>query len=125
MTIILAKIMSLYLLVCGSACMLNPDYFREIYIGSISNKMFPLIGGILSTLVGAVFISIHNEWVMSWPLIITLVGWWSLVKGFILLSCSNAISSFSFLEKRSNRFYRLTSLTWILAGLFFAAKGWS
>lgn len=124
MTIILAKIFGLYFLAIGLAFILNPDRFRKIYQQIAKDENFLFIGGMLALLIGAVVVSVHNKWVLGWPVIITLLGWWSLIKGFALIIYPDSIRLFSFIQDRSNLFYRMISLIYIVLGLFFIYKGW-
>ncbi len=124
MTIILAKIFGLYFLAIGFAFIVNPDRFKRIYQQIMKDENFLFIGGILALLIGAVVVSIHNHWVLGWPLIITLLGWWSLIKGFALLIYPGSIKLFSFIQNRSNLFYRIISLIYLAIGLFLIYKAW-
>ena len=124
MTIILAKIFGLYFVSFGLACAMNPDQIRKMYQELSSNKNALMFGGILALLFGAIIISIHNKWELGWSLIVTIIGWWSLIKGFLLISHPEFIKYFSFLQNRSNLFYRGLSLVWIVIGLFLIYVGW-
>ena len=123
MSIILAKILGLYFLGIGLAFLINPDRFRKIYPQFLKDENLLFFGATLALLFGAVIVSIHNIWVMHWMVIITILGWWSLIKGFALLIYPNAISFFSFIQDRSDTFYRLVSLVYIALGAFLLCKG--
>lgn len=124
MTVILAKIFGLYFLVLSFAFLFNPDRFRRLYQQIEKDENFLFIGGILALLIGAFVISVHNVWVLDWPVIITVLGWWSLIKGSILLISPRSIILFSFIQNRSDMFYRLISVFWMALGIFFIYKGW-
>ena len=124
MSIILAKIFGVYFLVIGLAFLFNINRFRGIYNQVIKDENFLLLGGILALLIGAVVISVHNDWVLAWPLLITLLGWWSLIKGSALLIYPESIKLFSFIQNRSDTFYRTLSLVYVVVGLFLVCKGW-
>ncbi len=125
MSIILAKILGLYFLSIGLAFLIHPDRLRTIYPRVIKDESFLMIGGMIALLLGAVVVSIHNTWVLGWPIIITLLGWWSLIKGFMLLVTPNFIRLFSFIENRSDTFYRVISAIYLVLGLFLVYKGFS
>jgi uncharacterized protein YjeT (DUF2065 family) len=123
MSIVLAKILGLYFLSIGLVFIIHPGRLRKIYPQVMKDESFLLMGGILALLIGAVIVSIHNIWVLEWPLIITLLGWWSLIKGFALLINPNFIKFFSFIQNRSDGFYRMMSLIYLAFGLFLIHKG--
>ena len=124
MSIILAKILGLYFLAVGLALILNPDRFKRMYQQVMEDENFLLTGGILALLIGAVIISIHNIWIFGWPVIITVLGWWSLIKGFGLFIYPESIKWFSFIQNRSNRFYRTTGFFYTVFALFLLYKGY-
>src|SRR6516165_6313078 len=118
MSVILAKILGIYFLAIGIAFFVNIDRFRNIYKQVCKDENFLFMGGILALLIGAVIVSVHNIWVWGWPVIITVLGWWSLIKGFVLFINPQCITYFSFIESRSNQFYRIISLVYAIVGLF-------
>ena len=124
MTFILAKIFGLYFLGVGVACLLNPKHFRQIYKQMLKNEDGLFIGEIIALLFGAFVVSVHNIWVMDWPVIITILGWWSWIKGVALMGYSKFGNIFSFMLQKSNAFYRGLGAFMTLLGLFFLYQGW-
>ena len=122
MSLVLAKILGIYVLAIGLAFFINTNRLKNIFIQVRSDENFLLMGGILALLIGAVLITLHNQWIYGWPLIITIIGWWSLIKGFALIVSSKFIGFFSFLENRSMMFYKTISMVYILIGLFLLYK---
>lgn len=123
MSIILAKIFGLYFLALGLAFLVNPERFRRIFPNVVNNDTFLLFGALFAVLIGAFIVSVHNEWVFSWPVIITILGWWSLIKGFGLLIHPDFIKYFSFMQNRSDLFYRSISIAYLVIGAFLTYKG--
>ena len=124
MTIILAKILGLYFVAIGLAFLINPDRFKKLYQQVANDANFLFMGAIMAVLIGAVIVSVHNYWVLGWPVIITILGWWSLIKGFALLIYPDFIKLFSFIQNRSNLFYRVMSFIYMVVGFFLIYKGW-
>jgi uncharacterized protein YjeT (DUF2065 family) len=124
MSVILAKILGIYFLAIGLAFIIYPSRFKRMYQQTVKDENFLFLGAILALLIGAVIVSIHNRWVLGWPLIITLLGWWSLLKGFALLAYPPLIKFFSFIQNKSNRFYRMISIVYLAIALFLLYHGW-
>lgn len=124
MTIILAKILGLYFLAIGIALIINPNRFKSMYQQMMKDENFLLLGGIMALLIGAFIVSVHNIWVLGWPVIITVLGWWSLIKGFGLLIYSDFTRLFSFMSDRSPLFFRIIGFVWAVLGAFFIYQGW-
>lgn len=124
MSLVLAKIFGIYFLAIGLAFIVNPDRFKKMYQQIAKDENFLLMAGMLALLIGAVVVTLHNRWVLEWPVIITVLGWWSLIKGLALFIYPDFIKLFSFLQNRSNFFYRIISIIYIAIGLFLGYKGW-
>jgi uncharacterized protein YjeT (DUF2065 family) len=124
MTFVLAKIFGLYFLAMGIGFFFNPERLRSIYQQVLNDKNFLFLGGIIAILLGAFVISTHNQWVWGWPVIITILGWWSLIKGYALIIYPRSIELFSFIQNRSDTFYRIISLFYLVLGLFLLYMGW-
>lgn len=123
MTIILAKLFGLYFLGVGLAGLFNPKRLAKLYQLMMENEALNYLSGIIALLVGAFIISVHNHWVSSWPVIITLIGWISFVKGLGLVGCSGFSKSFNFMYRKSEGFYRIIGTVIILIGLFLCYQG--
>lgn len=124
MSILLAKILGLYFVGIGLAFLINQERLKNIYKQISRDEPFLLIGGILALLIGSVIVTLHNYWIMGWPVIVTIIGWWSLIKGFSILAFPGFIKFFSFLQNKSKLFYTCLILVYVVLGLFLLYKGW-
>lgn len=125
MTLILAKALGLYFVAVGLALVLNPSRIKTLYQQLIKDESFLFLGAIIALLIGAFIISVHNLWVAGWPVIITLIGWWSLIKGFILLVYPEALKPLWSKALNSPEFIRIAGVVWLVIGAFLAYHGWA
>ena len=124
MSIILSKILGLYLLSIGIAILFNAKRFKALYQKLAQNNSFCFLGGVLALFFGSFVISVHNNWLLAWPLAVTIIGWLSLIKGFWLLTCFKCKEFFTFMSKRPNGCFRMMGILVSLLGIFFIYKGW-
>jgi hypothetical protein len=47
----------------------------------MKDKGFVLLTGFMALILGLVTVLLHNVWVADWPVIITIFGWISIIKG--------------------------------------------
>lgn len=83
-SIFFARFLGLYILILGLAML----YHRDRMEGIVRESMSPawmLFTGALAVIFGLVIVLLHNVWVAHWPVLITLVGWLCLLKGFFRL----------------------------------------
>ena len=123
-SIILAKILGLYYLGIGITFIANSGRIVKAYRLIMGNEALLLLSGIIALLFGATILSVHNVWVLSWPVLITVIGWLSFFKGLCLMAWSEFTSYFSFMFGKSNLFYRIVGISISLLGLFFIYHGW-
>lgn len=90
MTEILAQIFGLYM-VSGAIGVLSSRNLYGRMIDEFRNSvMLTYLSGILAFIVGAVTVTLHNEWSSAPAIVITVVGWLALAEGVLLLAVPRA-----------------------------------
>src|SRR5262245_42094612 len=107
MTTILAKILGFYYLAVGIAFLINPPRVREAYQNMIKHDACLYFGGVFALFLGAFIVSVHNTWILGWPVLITIIGWLILCKGFGILTYKDFAQNCSFILRKSDTFYRV------------------
>ncbi|PQJ68827.1 hypothetical protein [Polaribacter butkevichii] len=82
-SIFLAKFWGYYLLIFFVILSFNPKRIRQIF-NDLEDQKFLIILSFLSIIIGLINILLHNIWQPNWKLIITLIGWSSLLIGLFL-----------------------------------------
>lgn len=124
MSIILAKVFALYFFGVGLAFLLNPQNIGKVYRLIEKDELFLFFGGIMALVIGAFIVSVHNIWMLHWTVAITILGWWSVVKGLVLICYPGCAPYLTSMFQGSKRFYRGIGLILISFGLFFAYHSW-
>jgi len=79
------------------------------------DKTFVISTGYITLLMGLVTVILHNVWVANWTVVITILGWSTLIKGISKIGFPEVI------HKQAQRFKKkqwLSSLFMILLGAF-------
>ncbi len=124
-SIFLAKLFSLTFIVAGIGMMLNQKYYMEMAKSVAKNEGVLTVGGFLSLVMGLAIIQTHNIWSAEWPVIITLLGWISVVKGIVLLVAPGLMSDLVGSFKKKSQVVLLKGLVMSLLGLFLAFQGFT
>ena len=122
-SIFIAKILGLVYLVFGLGMLISGDYYRKSFEKIIKDPFSPLyLGGVVDLVVGFLIITYHNIWVSNWVVLVTIVGWLALLKGFSLLVFPKSMMKFSasFIKKKNWLPY---SLFVLVLGLIFGYYG--
>ena len=82
-SIFIAKLMGPILLAVGLSFLINEKSARAMAKDVFGSPGLIILFGIVDLLLGLVLVAIHNVWVMDWRVIITVLGWLSIVRGLV------------------------------------------
>ena len=82
-SIFLVKFWGWYLLIFFFILSLNPNRIRQIF-KDLKDEKFLILFSFLAIIVGLINILLHNIWESNYKLIITSIGWISLIIGLAL-----------------------------------------
>jgi hypothetical protein len=82
---ILARIIGPVMIIPAIGMFLNFSAYQAM-IGEFSKSpSLCYLGGLLGLLMGRIILQFHNKWEAGWPVIITILGWITLIKGLVLM----------------------------------------
>ena len=84
-SIFIAKILGPLFFVVGIGLIMNSKWYLKVFEDFTKNAAFLYLGGVSALSLGIVIVVTHNVWMMSWVVIITILGWLSVLKGISLL----------------------------------------
>lgn len=123
-SILFAKAFGIYLTIFGIAILLHPQRFKAWYYEMIIKDFNLLFSGTLALFIGVFIIAFHNIWVLNWPILITLIGYWAVFKGAGFLITPKFVKLFQPIIDTTNLTYRLKGLGLLLVGLFLLYHGY-
>lgn len=82
-SIFLAKFWGWYLIVFFFVLSFNPKRIVQI-VKDLEDQKFVILTSFLAIIIGLINILLHNLWEKDWRLLITLIGWVSLISGLSL-----------------------------------------
>jgi uncharacterized membrane protein len=93
-SIFLAKLLGPVLLVAGIAMLVNRKNLDAIVQELFRSPLLLLLLGIIDLAVGLAIVLTHNVWVADWRLIITLLGWFLMVRGAVRMLIPDQAKAF-------------------------------
>ncbi|MCL0035756.1 hypothetical protein M1N00_03775 [Thermodesulfovibrionales bacterium] len=81
-SILLGQIWGWVLVISGLVGVLWPGVFVRLY----KDKRFIFLDGGVSLVLGLVTVVLHNLWVADWRVVITILGWFSLILGTLQIA---------------------------------------
>lgn len=84
-SVFIARLLGPVFLVVGVALLLKPQAFRTILQEFLRSPTLLYLAGFIGLLAGLALLLTHNLWVPDWRLIITLIGWITLIRALITI----------------------------------------
>jgi hypothetical protein len=63
----------------------NKSYFNAVMSDLANSKGLLWVTGLITFVMGTVIVALHNVWSADWRLIVTLLGWLTVVKGAVII----------------------------------------
>ncbi|WP_040250120.1 hypothetical protein [Psychroserpens mesophilus] len=82
-SLVLAKFWGWYLLIFFFVLSLNPKRIKQIF-NDLKDEKFLILFAFMAIIFGLINILLHNIWELSYKLIITGIGWLSIIIGLAL-----------------------------------------
>ena len=84
-TVVIAQVLGIFFGIVGISMVVNSKATNAALEASVQNKGILWLWGFLALLIGAMIVILNNMWTSGLPLLITVIGWISLIKGFFIL----------------------------------------
>jgi len=81
----LARLLGPMLVVVGIGLLLKPQRFRAILQEFIGGVTWLYWAGFVGLLAGLALVLTHNVWTADWRVIITLIGWVTLIRALVTI----------------------------------------
>lgn len=81
LTIFFARLWGSFFLIFGALFVVTKQLGKTIEM--TDDKAFVIATGYITLLMGLVTVILHNVWVMGWEVVITILGWNTLIKGIV------------------------------------------
>ena len=116
-SIFLAKILGPYCLIVALGWLLNLKAYQRIIDGFIANAAMVYISGVLALLFGLLILQCHHIWTLDWRVIITIMGWISLIKGMYLILFPGSLAQVVKFYQKSPMFLRSHLILLLVLGV--------
>jgi hypothetical protein len=84
-----AKLIGFYFVIVAISMLVNRKSLQPFVADVSQNRNLLIFSGFLSLIFGLVVVLTHNVWVLHWPVIITILGWLTVIKGVVRIACTD------------------------------------
>ena len=85
LTLLLVKVLGVYLIAMGLALLIRRRYFISVFAGLVENKLLRIVISVCEFIAGLFLIFSHQIWTSLPAGIITVFGWAMALEGFCYL----------------------------------------
>jgi hypothetical protein len=103
-SVLLARIIGPLFLVVGVGIFINLEHYRRLVVDFGQSALSIYMAGTIALLVGLLIVAFHSVWEWRWPVIITIIGWLTLIKGAVRIVAPKLVA------ERSQRYGRNTNI---------------
>ena len=118
LSIVVAKFLSLLYLAAGISAFSGQTTYQKILKDLMSSRAASFTLGFIGLIAGVILVHYHNIWVKDWIVLITIVGWASLIKGFMLIAYPDSLGWFKSWYKDARAFGILAIIIGLIFGYF-------
>ena len=123
-SVFLAKLIGPFFLIVGASLLINQPQFRTMADEFMRTPALVFLTGLMILPVGLAIVVTHNVWAADWRVLITLLGWLSLISGALrLLAPQQALNVGRRLATNPNVLY-VSAGIWLLVGAVLSFYGY-
>ena len=119
----IAQIIGLLFSIDAVGILINTAIYRRMVEEFTESPALRYLGGILALFFGLFILNFNNAWTADWTVIITIIGWLSVVKGVLLIVFPNVYLQFANWMRMGDAMMRYMGIIYLLLGLFLTFKG--
>jgi hypothetical protein len=94
-SVFLARLLGPLLLAVGASILINPKPFQTM-AGEVARSItLVYLFGLFDFAAGLAIVLTHNVWAANWRVLITLIGWLTLIRGAVRILAPEAIMGFA------------------------------
>jgi hypothetical protein len=89
----LAVLMGSALVIVGIT-VFNKSYFNAVMTDLVNSKGLLWVTGLITFVMGTVIVALHNVWSADWRVLVTLLGWLTVIKGAVIILFPSSMTLF-------------------------------
>ncbi|MBN1572519.1 MAG: hypothetical protein JW984_04900 [Deltaproteobacteria bacterium] len=117
------QLLGLVYAAAGVRGLIYKEAYRDIMKDSIESPALYYLFGLLALVLGFLLVVYHNEWSLSWSVIITIFGWIAFVEGILIVTYPAPFLKMSKWMMKKEKFLHLYAVVPLLLGIFFLLLG--
>jgi membrane protein CcdC involved in cytochrome C biogenesis len=123
-SIFIARLLGPLLLAVGAGILMNPGIFRTMGTEVVRSVTLVYLFGLMDLAAGLAIVLTHNVWLVSWRVLITLLGWLLIVRGAARVLLTEKVMAFGAKAFRNKQLVPVSSAIVGILGLVLCYFGY-
>jgi hypothetical protein len=123
-SIFLARLLGPLFLIVGASILISPKAFRTMANEVVKSVTLVYLFGFLDFAAGLAILLSHNVWLLSWRVLITLIGCLLLIRGAVRMLIPETIMGYAVKILRNKKFIPVAGVITGLIGLVLCYFGY-
>jgi hypothetical protein len=119
-----ARVIGPFLIVVTATAVARASDMRTLLTEFRASSVWPWVTGAFVLLSGLVVVALHQYWQGAAPIIVSLLGWLTVLKGFFLMAFPQTYLSFASTAVDAVTWWRTGFIAMALVGLYLTYIGW-
>lgn len=85
LSVFLARFLGVWLILTGLFYLTQKDFIRKVAKDLYGNGAVLVFSGMFNLVIGLLIVLSHNVWVAGWEVVVTIIGWFLLIRGIVRL----------------------------------------
>jgi hypothetical protein len=115
-SILLAKIMGPLFVIIGAGFFISLEHYRRLFADFAASPLSIYMAGTTALLAGLLIVTFHNDWEWRWPVIITVLGWLTLVVGAVRILAPKLVADRAARYSRNTSVVMTTAIALVVVG---------
>lgn len=124
LSLFLAQVIGIYLVVSNLSVLIHLNRSKKVLQDCLASSPLVALTGAISLMIGLLIVVSHDVWVSEWPVVITLIGWITVLHGAMRLFFPQVFVKVC-KELISNQGFLLLSWLWLLIGFYLMWAGFN
>lgn len=124
MSLYLGQLMSVVFVVVGLALLLRSKHYISAYKAWMKHEGLMLFTTMVVFTAGVALVLVHNVWVASWEVLITIVGWAMILKGVLLGFFPKEFGGMVDGLLKKSWLLAFGGAVWVIGGLYLGYFAW-
>lgn len=122
-SLFLAKVIGLCFILFAISMFTAKSYYFSVMKHLAKDPAIPILAGSINLIIGVLLVVSHNVWQMNWTVLITLIGWLTLIRGFALLTLPNKMLAMAAQFSERKTAYKVSLVVVFIVGIILCYYG--